>query len=359
MALYSRWISDIENFILVTQMQGKMEIADLDISTWPGPVRVPGLVSVIIPVRDRATLLPLTLDSIWMQSHRGLEIIVVDDGSEDGTPEAVEKWVAGHASDLQFSVRVLRCSHRGLSATRNTGTVEAGGEFIQYFDSDDLMRPEKLAKSLAVLRAKPDLDFVACDHIQFRERNGKILYNQEHGAFSKLDHTAAGYLQCGGVLPNCPLFHRQSLTRVGPWKEDLLISEDLEYFFRVLTLLRGEWLPEVLYDMRATPYSLSSGERRKKKEYWDGYLEACRDVEAAAHKLGVLQKPVRQALGYRLRRYAIYLAKKRQWDSYDMVGAAALARLGWRLRVPLLLHRGWFRFRGKYRPSLDCKKLNT
>jgi len=108
------------------------------------------LISVIVPVWNGARFLAESLDSILAQQHRPLEILVVDDGSEDDSASIAERYGE--------PVRVLRQSHRGPAAARNTGITAARGELLAFNDCDDLWLPQKLMRQLEFLTARPDID---------------------------------------------------------------------------------------------------------------------------------------------------------------------------------------------------------
>ena len=105
-----------------------------------------GLVSVVIPVHERPRLLADAVHSALAQDHRPLEIIIVDDGSRDATPDVAQSLARRHAP----CVRVLRQARRGVAAARERGRCAARGEFVQYLDSDDLLLPGKLSRQVAV-----------------------------------------------------------------------------------------------------------------------------------------------------------------------------------------------------------------
>lgn len=102
------------------------------------------LVSVIIPTYNRAADCRRAVESVLAQSHREVEVIVVDDGSEDATHEAIE--------GLDSRVVYLRQENAGVIAARNRGLAAAQGEFIAFLDSDDFFLPWKLEAQLAALR---------------------------------------------------------------------------------------------------------------------------------------------------------------------------------------------------------------
>jgi glycosyltransferase involved in cell wall biosynthesis len=113
----------------------------------PGASTGPPVVSVVVPTHDRRRLLAQTLRSILWQREVDFEVIVVDDGSSDGTAEAVAEL--GEAR-----VRLLRHeTPRGVAAARNRGIAEATGAWLAFCDDDDLWAPDKLARQLQAARA--------------------------------------------------------------------------------------------------------------------------------------------------------------------------------------------------------------
>lgn len=108
------------------------------------------LISCIVPVHHGERYLQEALDSILGQTYRPLEIIVADDGSTDGTPEV--------AASYGEQIRLLTQATAGPAATRNLGLSAAQGEFVAFLDADDLWHPEKLARQIARIQIRPELD---------------------------------------------------------------------------------------------------------------------------------------------------------------------------------------------------------
>jgi len=113
------------------------------------------LVSCVIPVRDGATYLAQAIDSVLVQTHRSIEVIVVDDGSTDDS--------AGVAQAYGAPVRVLRHPEpRGPSASRADGVTAARGELVAFLDADDIWDPERLAAQVAHLADESRLEVSFC-----------------------------------------------------------------------------------------------------------------------------------------------------------------------------------------------------
>lgn len=136
---------------------------------------VDGLVSVVMPAYDRAATIGPAVRSVLAQTYGNLELLVVDDGSRDGTAEVVEELAAGDPR-----LRLIRLpANEGRSAARNRGIDEARGEFVTFIDSDDLYAPGRLERLVAAARRFPSEDFFIDDVMQFAQRDGRwILRNR-------------------------------------------------------------------------------------------------------------------------------------------------------------------------------------
>ena len=115
-----------------------------------------GLVSVVIPVYNRSKYLRPCIDSVLTQTYPNIEIIVVDDGSKDDSPEVLRTY--GN------KITLIEQANAGAARARNRGIAASQGEFVAFLDSDDLWDADKIAKQVAVLQRFPDALAVYCDH---------------------------------------------------------------------------------------------------------------------------------------------------------------------------------------------------
>jgi glycosyltransferase involved in cell wall biosynthesis len=143
------------------------------------------LFSVIIPTFNRRDLLPLALESVWQQRFADYEVIVVDDGSNDGTVE--------YLCSLGSRVRVFVQTNKGPGAARNLGVAEARGEYVAFLDSDDLWFPWSLETYVSVIRDSFNPAFIAGKPLVFR--NEERLKHVERANFNSNkfpDYLASG-----------------------------------------------------------------------------------------------------------------------------------------------------------------------
>ena len=188
------------------------------------------LVSVIIPGYNAAPYVRETLESVRRQSWHDLEVIVVDDGSTDGTAQIVEAFEGLH-------IILIRQPNRGQTAALNAGLAHATGDFVQYLDADDLIDPDKIETQLARLANAPDC-VASARWGRFYDRHENTKFEVEEALSCDLDGLrwlVESRAQGGGMMfPALWLIPMTIVREAGPWREDLTLNNDAEYFTRVL-----------------------------------------------------------------------------------------------------------------------------
>ena len=193
------------------------------------------LVSVIIPTYNRLPFLVPALNSVLEQTCRIHEIIVVDDGSTDGTVEFLLKNFP--------AVSVISQKNQGVSSARNTGIRQATGEWIALLDSDDIWLPEKIEKQVHFL--SQNKSYRACQTLEKWIRNGnhvippKYLDKSENGLFQRS-------LQRCIICPSSVLLHSTIFKEIGLFDESLPLCEDYDFWIRLLLKNKIGLLEELL-----------------------------------------------------------------------------------------------------------------
>jgi len=194
----------------------------------------PGLVSVIIPSYNRAAFLADAIDSVWNQTYRPIELLVVDDGSTDQSGEAVRHKLAGLPNASGFCAYYLRQPNRGASAARNQGLLHSHGEFIQYLDSDDVLVRHKLARHVDGLQSNKTLDLVWSDWLVLpSERVREELQRLNEDQVSRGNH----WQMTDRLIPWEPwptLARRRFISGRPLWNENTSRWDDWEYALRLL-----------------------------------------------------------------------------------------------------------------------------
>src|SRR5262249_38400237 len=187
---------------------------------------VEGLVSTIIPVHNRPALLQEAVSSVLAQSYRPIEIIIVDDGSNDETGSQADALAGAHPE-----VRAIHRKNGGPGAARETGRLAARGEFIQYLDSDDLLLPIKFKLQVAGLRQRRDcsVSYGKARCYIIGERPIDVPWKRTGERISTM---FPSFLQSRWWGTSAPLYRREVTDLAGPWTE-LRNEEDWEYDCRI------------------------------------------------------------------------------------------------------------------------------
>ncbi len=193
---------------------------------------MPPLISVIIPTFDRLPMLREAVQSVRQQTLDAWELLVVDDGSTDGT----SAWLRA-----QPDVRALSLpSRRGPSAARNLGAAHARGEYLAFLDSDDLFLPDKLQLQLTVLESDPDAPLCHGDEIWMR--GGKEL-KQKKKHEKKGGSIFAHCLPMCRISPSASVIQRRCFEQLGGFDEQLEVAEDYELWLRLTCRHRVSFVP--------------------------------------------------------------------------------------------------------------------
>ena len=176
------------------------------------------LTSVIVPVFNGAAYLAEAIDSVVQQDNGTLEIIVVDDGSTDGSAQIVH----GCAAQGKTPVRYVYQENAGPAAARNRGLSICQGEIVAFQDADDLWAEGRLSRQLALLNDDPPVD---------------IVLGQVQFFALKSDQTAVPTMEYLGSPRRFPIMHsamyrRSVFERVGMLNADMRYHEDIEWFLR-------------------------------------------------------------------------------------------------------------------------------
>jgi len=227
------------------------------------------LVSVLIPCFNAERYIGETIDSVLGQTWPEIEIVIVNDGSTDRSSHEIGRFAA------RPNLMVLDRPNKGAAASRNEALRHSRGEFIQYLDADDLLSPEKIELQVrrienqrySIASAEWGRFYTMPDEAEFQaEEVWRDLAPLDWLALSRRDGL-------GMMFPALWLVPRSVVVAAGPWAEDLSLTDDMEFFTRVL--LSSE---RVLFSAGARCY-YRSGVRgslsgRKTPAAWDSQFRA-------------------------------------------------------------------------------------
>lgn len=214
-------------------------------------------VSVVIPTFNCERFIGRTVDSALRQTYRDFEIIVVDDGSTDGTQAVLAQY--GDA------LRYIRQANQGASAARNAALSTATGEYLAYLDADDVWDPQKLARQVTYLDANPACGFVHTEVAVIDEQDMVLhaRFNQETGRTVPQGRCLNDILQRSHIQTLTVLERRSAFERAGKFDLRLPVAQDYLHWIQVV--LQGYevgYLPDPLGQYRWRAGSLMSSQRR-------------------------------------------------------------------------------------------------
>ncbi|MCW5877454.1 MAG: glycosyltransferase [Anaerolineales bacterium] len=225
---------------------------------------MPPTVSVVIPTRNRVAYILQALESVFAQTYSDYEIIVVDDGSQDETPETLQPLVK--AGKLRYITQPAS----GVSAARNRGVAEAAGRYIAFLDSDDLFMPSKLEKQVALFERHPQLGFVHCWFSKFDDA-GRDLGLRDTSRFDGQIYPFM--LQEWDVLMAmpCMLMRKDALQAAGGFDTAMRWGEDLDLWRRMAKRHPVSLVREDLVGVRVHGSNISA-QRREAVSHFERYL---------------------------------------------------------------------------------------
>jgi glycosyltransferase involved in cell wall biosynthesis len=260
--------------------------------------------SVIIPTYNRADLVCHAVDSVARQTFTDHEIIVVDDGSTDGTREALEPWI--------HTIRYIRQENRGAAAARNRGIEESRGRFLAFLDSDDRFEPRMLEAALDTFERHPRAGSVSTAEreLDHRDQPGKRVYTKRSpGVYFSSAGLVDRDTRIGAGRP--AVVRREWVERLGGFDETIRCAIDCELWIRYSFHTQMVLQPEPLVLRRIHPTSLSCNRKQDALD-WIHILE--RLVEEQPQFVREHRRVWRRSLGKQYLRYGRELLNQGGWN---------------------------------------------
>lgn len=288
-------------------------------------------VSIVLPTYNRLDLLQQALASIRAQTYPDYEIIVVDDGSTDGT----RAWMEAHPND---ALVYLRQANAGVSTARNAGIQAARGELLAFLDDDDLWLPTKLERQVPLFD-NPDVGFVFCGNA-YCDASGRIEMLRMPGPEYR-GHAVPAMLRRNMMPTPSVMVRRRLALEAGVMYEDLAFGEDWNYWLRIAARCKVDFVPEILVHFREMPGGLSrlpfDAFRANTLALFEGIF---RDPETARllepYRREALSQAHARVAEEALHRDRLDVARKEAWQAIRL---RAGNRIAWRVLPRALLGR--------------------
>jgi glycosyltransferase involved in cell wall biosynthesis len=243
------------------------------------------LVSVVIPVFNGAPFVAKAVASVCAQTVKDVEIIVVDDGSTDGTQAVLQ------GLERTAGITWLQQDHGGPARSRNRGIEAAHGRYVALLDCDDTWLPDKLALQIELMQSRPELGVVHSD-FEIVDAKGTVLQRivARHSGEPLVQAFAGGHI----ALPSTLLIDRRVLETVGALNPDLYGSEDSDLAIRLYAVTQFECVDRVLVR------KLERGHVRElafeETTHWENKLSSREQFLNGLERMGPLNRRQRTAL---------------------------------------------------------------
>ena len=232
------------------------------------------MVSVIIPTYQREEIIRRTIKSVADQTYQNVEIIVVDDCSEDDTGKVVKEMIA---TDERIKY-IRHDTNGGPAKARNTGLQYAKGKFIAFLDSDDIWLPEKLEKQINLLLKYPDIDVIFTDAIltdgliekSLSEVNNKFLdtlnlvsMESDQNFLGLEGRIQQALYEKFFISISTVLMRQKAVINISGFNPDLFGTEDIDFFIRLAPFARFGFLDEPMIIKENRVDSISYGGEKR------------------------------------------------------------------------------------------------
>jgi len=270
-------------------------------------------ISIIIATYNRADFISSTLDSILNQTYLNYEVLIVDDGSEDNTSEILEPYLRD--SRFKFLKRPKPYS-KGCPGSRNFGLTKAAGEFVWFFDDDDIAHPNLLENCITAIR-NTEQDFCRFERT--------VFYDFEKIEFDKTTNPRKEFVSKKdlkqliiGELPfnSCQVIWRKTSLGKEHFREDVIYADDWEFYSRLLSIgLKGVSIDKTLLYARKHIGSATHKYKSKNKKILNSVILANFGVIDISFKENIMDRQLfqffyRQAIFFNSYPIVKHLVKK-------------------------------------------------
>ena len=179
-------------------------------------------VSIIIPTYNQSQYLEEAVESVLNQTYKNIEIIIVDDGSTDNTPEVIKSF--------DNKIIYIQQKNKGASGARNTGIKKANGQYIAFLDSDDLWLKNKLEKQIKFIQNNPEIGLLGTGCYQMIDIN-KMIYKKIFPAKNEI--LQKDLIKYNPFIQSSVMIKKDVFNSIGLYDEKFKESEDYDLWLRI------------------------------------------------------------------------------------------------------------------------------
>lgn len=228
-------------------------------------------IAIVIPVRNREAIVGRTLDSVASQTYRPLSVILVDNGSVDGSRRVMEQW-AQKVNAKDFKVTIVDEPAPGAANARNAGLAAVNADWTMFFDSDDVMLPEHVERAMKCAEKHPNAQLIGWD-VDMALRNGSAKRGQFFSSDMHYNNIIHGGFATLRYMAKTDLFRK-----AGGWNAAIRVWDDIELGARLLSLRPAPVMFKV--NGKPTVHTFFTEDSITGKS-WSGKADAlCEDIDS-------------------------------------------------------------------------------
>ena len=205
-------------------------------------------VSVIIPAYNSAKFIREAIESVYSQTYKNLEIIIIDDGSTDDTKKIAQNY--------NERIKYFYQKNMGPASARNSGIKKSTGDYIAFLDADDIWEKTKIEKQLSILKKYPKYKFVYCD-ANFVNSNKITIPNYPRRVEILKGDILLPFINTYFLLLPTIILDSKCISKIGYFNNNLKVGEDFDFILRLTKNYKGYGIGEKLYIRRVHENSLS------------------------------------------------------------------------------------------------------
>ncbi|OQC16077.1 MAG: putative glycosyltransferase EpsH [Lentisphaerae bacterium ADurb.Bin082] len=273
------------------------------------------LVSIIVTCYNRAGMVCKALDSVYAQTYRPLELVIVDDGSKDNSMKVIEAWKASHPDGDGFTCIAKTFPNGKLCLARNRGNELSHGEWIQYVDDDDWLYPTCIEEKMTYIAAHPERDVVV-HQVEYIVSGGKSIGSSKLTLASDDSRQLLHLLDTRTDTLFSPtlMLRRTALDAIGGWTNGLIFADDIDVVFR----LAAKETKFGIVDKALSAYNMHDADRQCNKvihqlpdDFWSSLFLRLWEF---FQKTGKTTQDIRDALSGQA---AFYARRQMRWGRFQ------------------------------------------
>jgi glycosyltransferase involved in cell wall biosynthesis len=291
------------------------------------------MISIVIPLYNKERSIVSTIESVFIQTYKDWELIIVDDGSTDKSLQAVEGFIRGLKVE-NWRLKIVSKPNGGVCSARNRGIIEAKGEFVALLDGDDLWDKEYLTEQVKMIRDFPE---AAMWGINFAEVNkGKLVRSLRTALPDGYRGYVENYFQMNGRISDlfCSssvIIRKEVFNKLGMFDERIKYAEDTDMWWRIIATN-----PVAFYDKYMVFYRYDAENRALKRErrlrnYLPYYIDKYQTPIYQSNK--VFYRRANHWAASQIRSYFFSLDKEDRADALEAVKKIDYAEVPFKYRL--------------------------